>query len=341
MKAVPLLLILPALLVGCSKEPGAGVSAESSDSTSRESKNSLARSREVTAGNTAKASIKMPAAGLIADAAMELLLQDGYHLDQVKQVFIKGAQYDRWTPLAEVPNLDPSQIKDWPAVLADYDKQLAGNPTSADTVRAKRACAELGSKGDIDGSRTCFKNFYRVLVSAATVAVANSPEQGWPVNPRGKAAAPFIIAMTNSAEFSNLLETELAGALQGRALRDPADAKVQIRAALFAMKPETIEAIAEQARSTSYNNLKHPTLDMASGKGITWTATGATYSNMGTAWTIAKNGMTWFGDGRLSGKTYELDLETSVVANMTKRQSIDNATTSTSSEQQKADAQVK
>ena len=341
MKASSLPILLLALLAGCSQDHGAGVSAEMTDSNSQDSKNVLSRIKDMVVGTSAKATVKMPATGLIADAMLELLDQDLQDIEGIKNAFYKGAKYDHWTPLVEVPDINLSGVRNWPDVIAGFDKKLANNPISPETLLAKRACAEKGSNGDLGGAKACYKEYFRAVISAATVVIAHSPERGWPIDPKSKSIGGYMISMSNTAEFANLLETELSASLQGRALRDPAEAKTQIRVALFSMKPDTLDKIAEQAQSTAIANLKHPTIDMASGKGITWSATGSTYSNMGTGWTIAKNGMTWFGDGKVNGKAYELALESSVSANMTKRQSTDSTTSSTSSDQQKADTKVK
>lgn len=336
-----LLLIGLLVLAGCSQEHGPGVSADLSDSTSRESKTVLTRVKDLAVGNTTKATIQMPAAGLITDALRELVRQDHQDVHGLEASFIRGAQYDGWTPMEIVPKIDPAGVKDWPAVLAEIDKALASDPIAPGALKAKRACAEKGSAGDLAGAKACYEAYFHALAAAGVIAVANATESGWPIDPGGKMAGPYLIAMSSLAEFANQLETELAAALQGRALRDPSEAKEQIRATLLSMKPEAIAAIATQARATARTNLAHPTLDLASGKGITWQATDSTYSNMGKGWTVSRNGMTWFGEGRLTGKSYDLALESSVAATMTKRKSLDDSTTSTSSEQQKADVRVK
>lgn len=340
MKAIGRSLMTLMLLTACSQEHGPGVSADLTDSTSRESKTVLTRGKDLAVGNTTKATVQMPAAGLIADAMRELVRQDNQDVHSLEASFIRGAQYNGWTPM-NMPKIDPAGVKDWLAVQAEIDRSLASDPIAPGALEAKRACAEKGSAGDLAGAKACYEAYFHALVAAGVIAVANATESGWPIDPGGKMAGPYLIAMSSLAEFANQLETELAAALQGRALRDPIEAKEQIRATLLSMKPEVIEAIATQARATARTNLAHSTLDLASGKGITWQATDSTYSNMGKGWTVSRNGMTWFGEGRLTGKSYDLALESSVVATMTKRKSLDDSTTSTTSEQQKADVRVK
>ena len=336
-----LILIGLLVLAGCSQEHGPGVSADLTDSTSRESKSVLSRVKDLVVGNTARATIQMPAAGLIVDAARELIQQDRQQLDGFTASFIRGAQYDGWTPMDAAPKIDLARVKDWPAVLADIDKALASDPIAPDALKVKRSCAEKGSAGDLAGAKACFDAYFHAIAAGGAIAVANATENGWPIDPDGKMVGPYLIAMTTLSEFANQLETELATSLQGRALRDPVEAKAQIRAALFAMTPATLEAVATQARATARTNLARPSIDLASGKGITWQASDSLYSNMGKGWTVSRNGMTWFGEGRLTGKAYDLALESSVAATMTKRKSFDDSTTATVSEQQKADVRVK
>ncbi|MEI7429256.1 MAG: hypothetical protein WCL27_02295 [Betaproteobacteria bacterium] len=340
MKKNAIVLAILVMLSGCGKE-GVGVSTEGSSGSSVETKSGLSWLKEISTGSSAKNTIAMPASALIADAMNDIMATFDIKAKDALKNFFEMADYEGWTPVKTASTWTFKPSYDWAA----YKQRLLERKSAARSIATTNAlikCVDMGVKGDLEAAQTCYNDIYMRVWAAAAIAVAVKPEQGWPVDPDGKKAAQYMFSMSSIVEFSSLLGSELASKLQGRVLRDPADAKEQIAAALLAIPREKLNAISNASTEIVDKGFKENiTIDMASGKGITWTLGNGNYKNMGAGWSLSRNGVTWFGEGKLCGKSYDLALESSISATRTTRDQTDQSVGTSSQSSTKGNVGVK
>lgn len=335
------------LVAGCSKEHGIGVSGEMSDSSSQDSKASLSRQKDMAVGTSDKATVKMPASALIVESMREMMEIEGFDSNMRFEI-MKQAKFDGFSPMRLSENYLDNKfstekllaVKNWDDVRASYKKREEEGVLAPDVLLYKKNCVVLAEKKDMEAAERCLKKYSNATIAAAIIVAANTAESGWPINPNGSEIGEYLRSQTADAEFANLVETKIAADLQNASLRDPDAAKKAIRKSLLEIQEDVYQAMSDESLKTIKSKTEKPTLDMASGKGITWTWAGSEYSNMNKGWSISENGMVWFGEGKLSGKSYELALESNVSTNMTKRKTLDSTDSTTTTDQKKAEVKV-
>jgi hypothetical protein len=350
------------LIVGCSVAfltacgqggGGPGVSASSSNENSTDSKSVLSRVKDMMVGHSAKATIQMPAAGLVADAMREFLVATEMKLSIIHDMLIffpslKRASDPYGLAKRAAADLKLNEITPdaWKAQAENFAKELATpnlRPGIHLVISEKRKCFALGQAGDLAKATECYRVFFLRQFTAMAIATSNEALIGWPVSPmRDRAMAnDWISGMSVLVEYSNLVGTELVSSLQGKSLRDPDAATLAILQALFALPAEKLEAMSEAAIANADKSMRNATIDLASGRGITWTSPNGQYKNMGAGWQLVRNGMIWYGEGKMSGKSYDLALESTVSANFSKKKSIDASEAQAAKDINKADVGVK
>lgn len=331
------------VLTACGQDNGVGVSAEQGNSLDQSSKNGLTRSRELSVGSSAKSTVEIPTAALIVEAANSIfagpLANEQGTLKDIEGIFAQYAAEDGWTPVSVA--YTGAEEADWKAIAARETDLMEKDPSNIPYLSGRRPCVEKFAAGDKEGGQTCIRQYWRVINTAASIVVANRPLKGWPVDPNTKKGIAYSIGAATHAEFANLIETDIASRLKGRVLRDPTEAKAEIVKILYSYDKETLSRAATESRMFVEKNIDAFQYDFTGVKGLAFLIGNGHYQNTGKGWEILKNGVTWFGDGKLSGKSYELSLESSISTNMTKSQNIENSTTGSNTNSSKATAGVK
>jgi hypothetical protein len=315
-------LSLTFLLAACGQGTGTGASGGSTSSTSASDSTGFSLSRLLDTGKAAKATVSMPASALIVDAMRQWLAEDGWQPAQAREFHIMATSFDpkSFTPVsaaevtakAATEKATPEQYRE---AVAGLNAAIKASPIVAPAFRAKLRCAEKGAAGKADEALACYTDASTRALAALAIVNAHAARSGWEINPnrdKRELVHAYLDYNAATAEFASLLEAELAAGLAARTLRDPDDAKARIIEAMIAMPIDKIKAAAEQAVQIARENNRQITLDMVSMKGIGWTAGGSFYLGDSKGWTITRNGVTWFGDGKVNGKAYELGLESSI-----------------------------
>ncbi len=145
----------------------------------------------------------------------------------------------------------------------------------------------------------------REIISVARPAVA------WPIA-CFSCSAQTVWARQQAARvgFANLVLTETAQHLQSQALADPAAARKAIITAFLAIPPATLDAARQQALRALHGATFTP--DFSGGEGVHFLMGASDFKGGPAGWAWAKNGVTWYGDGALSGQKVELALDSAI-----------------------------
>ncbi len=327
------------ILTACGQDNGVGVSAEQGNSLDQSSKNGLTRSRELSVGSNAKSTVEIPTAALIVEAADSIFVNERGTLKEIVELFARYQDKDNWTPV--IPHFSGSNETDWSKLRGSIDEAMTNTPSYAPFLSGQRICVDKYIAGDTAAGASCFDHYWMVMNTAASIVLANKPLKGWPVDPNSKKGIVYVLSVVTHAEFSNLIETDIASQLKGRVLRDPNEAKAEIVKILYSYDKETLIRAGQEARGVVEKGADSLQFDFTGVKGAAFLMGNGHYQNTGKGWEVLKNGVIWFGDGKLSGKSYELSLESSISTNMTKSQNIENSTTGSNTNGSKATAGVK
>jgi hypothetical protein len=251
-------LILTALaaslaLAGCGEHGGIGAESTSKSAVSASTETKVDRSREVKHNTSAKATISMPAAGLIF------------------------------------------------AALRDY-------------VAAEKPCGKKDPH----------------ITAARDILSVARPVAAWPVACFGcSAQASWAHAQAVRVADANLVLTELAGSLPSQALADPSVARKAIVTTFLSIPSATLAAARHQAEKQVRGGSFTP--DFSGGEGVHFLLGASDFKGGPAGWSWAKDGVTWYGDGALSGQKFEVALDSAIDTGMTESSGA-GTTTGTSQE---------
>jgi hypothetical protein len=124
------------------------------------------------------------------------------------------------------------------------------------------------------------------------------------------AQASWARQQAASVAYSNLLLTRLAERLPSQALADPSAAHKAIIAAFLAIPPATLDAARKQAEKQVQGGSF--TADFSGGGGVHFMLGASDFKGGDAGWLWKKNGVTWYGDGVLSGQKFEVALYSSI-----------------------------
>jgi uncharacterized protein YceK len=152
-------------------------------------------------------------------------------------------------------------------------------------------------------------------VAAREILGAIRPSLGWPVACFGCAAqASWAVKNAARVNFADLVLTQLALSVQGRALADPQAARQAIVTAYLAMTPATLDAARKQAAESAQGAFIP---DFSGADGVSYRLGSSAYHGDGKGWSVDQNGVAWFGDGVLSGQKIEIALDNAIDTGIT------------------------
>ena len=144
------------------------------------------------------------------------------------------------------------------------------------------------------------------------IAASAYPWQGWPYSCFGCAKeVAWARGMAQGVIFSNLMLTQLYPSLGTQALADPAAARAAVQSAWKKLPPATILAAWRQAGEQAQGSINFD----FTGSGpapIHFMIGSNDFQGSPTGWKWSQSGVTWFGDGAISGKQVSLSLESAI-----------------------------
>ena len=296
MKSVICAALIVFSLAGCG-ENSSGVNAGSSASTEASSESAITKVKRLFSGEEAKATVKMSASALISDAIIrgrngQLIasLKRSQATDTKKE--LNGFDTDGFLIQFNKDNYkkDPEA---WKNEHANYDKVLFDLTVSDAPVEK-------------------FKERNRRLNYDDYIFVCVSAQNGWEVSPmrEREKALLYMKYIATSCDFTNAVFTEIAAKLGAKTMKDPDEAKAKVQELWGKIDDATLENVL--AKATADNESGQFSVDLTGVKGVKFTGKNGVYWNQGYGYTIQNNGVTWFGEGNLSGKQMEFSLTSTI-----------------------------
>lgn len=267
------------LLTGCEKLGSFSVSTDKSKTTSSDQAKSLSSDQSINSSNSARASVKIPAAALIADSVSEYLRQEGYK--------------------------------------PPYRRSF----TQSDSLTLS-----AHSKGP-----------NAVYIGAAmAMSAAFEPALAWPSGSDQK----FMVASTALSNFTNAVSTQIASKLKDSTLQNPGEAQAQIISQLGAIPAATLESAWANALSNARAAKMTQNLSGSSAP-IEFKANDQVITAGSQGISISRAGVTWFGNGNLSGRTYDLSMDSSLSTSLSQKLDLNIRQSTGNAESTRVSADIK
>lgn len=327
-------LVIPAalsvaFLAACS--PGISVDSKNATTVSNGESNDI--SHDSSSGRSIKAGrdIKMPVAGYINEvfSAIDVLNITAKNNPKASDPKWQGL-LNAWR--ANPINFDMSKIDgfEYPGgqqqatVYMDWNQQLVD-------LKDKAIAGDKDAQGQIK-----YLSLLRVVGKFGAEAV-----YGWPSGGRESYAKQHAYFL----HFANKLSTEIASKTPAKSLEDPSRARARVIEDLLAITPIQIHLMHEQsAREVKEEFSAGDTApDDSTGRGTSWSTAGGAnyYSGQSDGWTWTKNGVPWFGKGKLSGQDVSISLASSFDTSHQTKRAIGTKSGSTSDKQNSSSAAVR
>lgn len=208
------------------------------------------------------------------------------------------------------------------------EKATIQMPAGVLIADALRAIADPRIPGWQTADPTSLSVYPAEAALARLVASATEPVIGWPADPMDASArvTRWMASAAATAETANAVVTEIATRIGERPLADPQAAKEAIWAVFAGLSHADLIQDWRERRGS----IRNPTIDLSGGRIRFTTGDGRDITIDQRGIVETRNGAAWFGDGALSGRKYELALESSISATRSKQQSTsDKSDTST------------
>ena len=175
------------------------------------------------------------------------------------------------------------------------------------------------------------------VATALAIAASFEPQVAWPSYTDDRTYMIRTAAMT---DYVNQIGTEIVSKLSSQLLQNPGDAKAKIILGLGKIDAAALESIYAQALLTAKSS--QITQNLAGSSAPVEFKIGDSVITAGqNGFSIAKNGLTWFGGGALSGKTYDISMSSSLSTSLNQRLDLSDKSSNSSSESAKISADIK
>jgi len=320
--------IAAAFLAGCgdkpANNPGVGVGASASAGVDTSSSESTSRDRKISTDDSSSVSIQMPVWGLVTETAQAIINDNQEALNAAGPINLQIQLIDLSISIT-APALEIAREKRDAKLIAESEEQIH------ELQEKKRQLEEYASSagckdglGKLSVPNTKYESLINDGACGSMIALANmiitsaEGDVGWPgsigfnVNKAYEWASPFA----RLVEVVNLSGAEILKFIPSRALRDPDDAKARIRAAMVDfVKAGKVKAVWDQTNTEGdFNANWSPTQAYPVHFRI-----GSTYYGRDQAgWHIIKNGIEWFGSGKVLGRDMTVALQSVISTGMSK-----------------------
>jgi hypothetical protein len=178
----------------------------------------------------------------------------------------------------------------------------------------------------------------RTYVSTALAITASyEPALAWPSFTDDRT---FMIRGAAMSDFANQISTEIVSKIRSQSLQNPGDAKEKIMLELGKIPADTLEAIYSQALAAAKASQLTQNLAGSSAP-IEYKIGDSAVSAGPNGFQVARNGLTWFGGGALSGKSYDISMSSSLSTALNQRLDLNSKESSGQSETAKISADIK
>lgn len=175
------------------------------------------------------------------------------------------------------------------------------------------------------------------VAAALAISASYEPALAWPsfINDHD-----FMIRGAAMSDFANSISTEIVSKISSQALQNPDDAKAKIILELGKIPSATLEGIYSKALAGAKASQLTQNLAGSSAP-IEYKIADSAVSAGPNGFQVAKNGLTWFGGGALSGKSYDISMSSSLSTALNQRLDLNAKESSSSSETAKISADIK
>jgi len=264
---------LVVLVAACSNPVTNGSGTEQGSMGTIES--AISWTKKLVRGWTAKASLQIPAQGVIADALLDPQFVGG----RLEGGMMREAS-TYLTKMGDFKTVFGEKLG--PAAESDDKEAPFLVPVAAVTQ--------------------AYRGWQINLLGGFGESIATSKEQ------------QFYLAYQEAAvEYTNGLMTEIATQLNEDVgvLEDPVTAKAEVQRIYKSIPKSTLKKLWTDAVVGAANRGGR-IIDLAGSNGVDWSADGGSYSGNADGLTWTKAGVPWFGQGALSGKQWTIGLESSI-----------------------------
>jgi hypothetical protein len=300
-----LLIALPVFLVSACSNPVTN-SAGSDQASASSFDSAISWTKKLARGWTAKASLQVPAQGIIADA----LLDPNF----------SGVKLDGAILRIAVANDAHSN---------DFQKYMKTTGPGASGKMAE----SLSYLMPVNAVTSAYRGWQ---ISMIDMSAFGQPEAS------NNEKYFYVGFQEASVEYTNALFTQIATKLNDDVgvLEDPDTAKTEIQRIYKTIPKDSLKKLWNDAVDRAAVRSGR-TIDEAGSKGVDWSADGMSYSGNADGLTWTKSGVTWFGKGALSGKQWTIGLESSISKSTDKSSSGSEGVGGNTGEKSSAGAQPK
>lgn len=341
-----------ALLAAC--QPGSspvGASADASTEAGADQKSRWSLAKLFGSEKKAVATVKMPALALVNDAALNVVGELGVPANKIESGLVFAADLgDPWADGVAgekqvVQLLTDDKLR--PGYLAALAEQKKAPPLLGPVVAQGEKCAAIAPT-ELQSIQACVHESAMRFGALAVLAIAAQPVNGWPVNivfgsrQEKEIGRKYATSRVGVVEAANLLATDLVTVIGERTLRDPEAAKLEIVKTIYAAPLEKLEGVRQAAKATAQRAANAIQYDETGVKGVAYAANGTRYEFTPDGPAIKRAGISWFGNGNaISGKAYDLALESAVSASIQQQTGTEGSTSVASKQTGTASAGVK
>ncbi|AGG33028.1 hypothetical protein D521_0459 [beta proteobacterium CB] len=173
--------------------------------------------------------------------------------------------------------------------------------------------------------------------AALAMAASFEPALAWPSYTNDQ---NFMVVSTALSNFTNSVSTQIASNLKDSTLQDPSSAQAQIIGQLGAIPAATLESAWANALSNAKAAKMTQNLSGSSAP-VEFKANDAVITAGAQGLSITQNGVTWFGNGNLSGRTYDLSMENSLSTSLSQKLDLNIRQSNGNSESTRVSADIK
>lgn len=177
------------------------------------------------------------------------------------------------------------------------------------------------------------------------LALSVKPFNGWEVNALAEKKAEkeglknWLESLEVQVLFANTVCTEIASMLKDDVLSDPESAKNAVLNAFYSIPNNRLWDAWEQANAAA--KAGHREIDLSGNEAVHWVKGSQDFVGDRRGLVLTQNGVTWYGDGKLSGKAWEFGLENSTAKTLSKQQDIKEGVEQATGGKTEAGASVK
>lgn len=369
MKLTPIAAAMVAVLslTACGKGGGtAGVNAstESNQGLKMDEKESIDRSKDLTAGRSAKVSFDADFAPLLSRALTDAMpvtsIKAGefftatFHGKYTRQHVLSGV--DR--TLAQLGFEAPAgTISEGQKALATRERErldalIGANDARDALAKAKLACLDATIAGDYAKARACYQEYLPHALTLHLLQAARVPQKGHLLDetnrrsqgnrrtfPKAGQLETLTYGLVNVAHFANDVEAKLATTLTANTFRDAEGAK-RVVEALLAIPAADLIKISKSTAAPEGLTISVANGELGSDLVIIVAEFAATFTQNDKGVIETANGAIRYGDGYINNAKIKVTMDKSVDAKISTKTSTGGSTTVDSGVSDKADVSV-